>query len=79
MVPPEVEQLAKRHGMTVDEPGYVAERTIDELLKGRHEIQFGGLMEQAATWAERYCPWLMSLVWRVAMTPEIIAASDYDE
>ena len=35
MVPSQVEQLAKQHGMTVDTPDYVAEHTIDELLEGQ--------------------------------------------
>ncbi len=80
MVPSHVERIVEqRYGRSVDTPDYVAEHTIDGLLKGRHEIQFGGTIEQAATWAERHFPWLMSLVWRAFMTPEIIAASDYGE
>jgi short-subunit dehydrogenase len=79
MVPPHVERLVKQYGLSVDTADYVAEHTVDGLLKGRREIQFGGLIVQMATWAERHFPWLMSLVWRAAMTPEIIAASDYGE
>lgn len=63
----------------VDNPHYVAERTIDGILKGERQIAFGGAPMRSAIWLDRHFPALMDLFWRATITPETIAAFDEDQ
>lgn len=73
MVPPAMEARLKSMGMSVDTSEYVAERTIEGLLKNEDEILFGGLPIRLTAWVERHFPVLVSLVIRYFVTPEMIA------
>lgn len=73
MLSPAIQDYVRNLGFTVDTPQYVAEHTIDELLKGEQEIWFGGFTTRAVAWLERHVPFLSTLVQRALITPEVIA------
>jgi len=75
MVPLPLEQRLRKMGFTVDTAEYVADRTVEGLLDGKSQIIFGGLNAYLGIWLERYCPLLITLYWRTALTPEFIALS----
>jgi hypothetical protein len=45
------------------------------MLKGEHEVYFGGLVMRASAWLERHLPLVQEVVLRATVTPEVIAAS----
>jgi short-subunit dehydrogenase len=73
MLSPVIQDYVRDLGLTVDTPHYVAERTIDALLKGEQEIWFGGFTTRAFAWLERHLPFVSTLVQRSLITPEVIA------
>lgn len=73
MVSPVFQDYLRSVGFTVDTPQYVAEHTIDELLKGEQEIQFGGFATHALAWLERHLPFFSTLAQRTLITPEVLA------
>lgn len=76
MVPPPVEQAAREMGFGVDAPDFVAERTIDGILQGQHEILFGDQLARAGAWLFRHFPLLGDMATRFAVTPKILAQLD---
>ncbi|PJF37145.1 MAG: oxidoreductase [Candidatus Thermofonsia Clade 1 bacterium] len=73
MLSPVIQDYVRNLGFTVDTPYYVAEHTIDALLKGEQEIWFGGFTTRAVAWLERHVPFLSTLLQRWLITPEVIA------
>ncbi len=73
MVPSEVEGLVARYGLPVEHPDYVAERAVLGLVRGEKEIILGGVMARLGILAERYAPLLLSVYWRLWMTPEWVS------
>lgn len=73
MLSPAIQDYVRDLGFTVDTPHYVAEHTIDELLKGEQEIWFGGFTTRAFAWLERHLPFVSTLAQRALITPEVIA------
>jgi len=73
MLSPVIQDYVRDIGLTVDTPHYVAEHTIDELLKGEQEIWFGGFTMRMFAWLERHLPFVSTLVQRSLITPEVIA------
>jgi short-subunit dehydrogenase len=71
LVPPEI--LATVRDM--DTPEFVAERTIDGLLKNLDNVYFGTAMTRGAMWCERHLPRVMNLYWRMQMTPQYLERS----
>ncbi len=76
MLSPLVQDYVRDLGFTIDTPQYVAEHTIDELLKGEQEIWFGGFAVRAFAWLERHLPFFSTLLQRALITPEIIALTE---
>ncbi|MFQ3535755.1 MAG: SDR family oxidoreductase [Aggregatilineales bacterium] len=76
MLSPVVQDYVRDLGFIVDTPQYVAEHTIDELLKGEQEIWFGGFSTRAIAWLERHLPFISTLVQRALVTPEVIALTE---
>jgi short-subunit dehydrogenase len=70
MVPPEVEGLVARYGLPVEHPDFVAERAVLGLVRGENEIILGGALARLGILVERHAPLLMSIYWRLWMTPE---------
>ena len=70
MVPPEVEGLVARYGLPVEHPDFVAERAVLGLVRGENEIVLGGALARLGILVERHAPLLMSIYWRLWMTPE---------
>jgi short-subunit dehydrogenase len=75
IVTPEMEKALTALGEHIDTAEHVAERTIDGLYLGEHDIIFGGPVERVGMWIERHFPALMNLVWRARLTPQFIAMS----
>jgi short-subunit dehydrogenase len=73
MLSPAIQDYVRGIGLSVDTPHYVAERTIDGLLKGEQEIWFGGFTMRLFAWLERHLPFVSTLVQRSLITPEVIA------
>lgn len=73
MITPEVEGLVARYGLPVEHPDFVAERAVLGLVRGEHEIILGGLLARLGILAERYAPLLLSVYWRLWMTPEWVS------
>lgn len=73
MVAPAMQDYVREMGLTVDTPHYVAERTIDGLLKGEQEILFGGTVMLVGAWLERHFPLLSTLAQRYIFTPDLMA------
>lgn len=76
MLRPAAERWARELGVTVDTPDYIAERCIAALLKGQHEVVFGGPPVQALLFLEQHFPALADLAWRALLTPNAIAAHE---
>jgi len=74
MVSSDHADLMRSAGFTIDTVEYVAERTLDGLLKGKTEIVFGGIVERAAIWCERHLPLLSTVIQRFITTPQFFAA-----
>lgn len=74
MVSSDHADLMRSVGFTIDTVEYVAEGTLDGLLKGKTEIVFGGLIESAAIWCERHFPLLSTAIQRIITTPQFFAA-----
>lgn len=72
---PRLERWVKQMGLPIEAPEYVAERTIDGLLKFQTEVYFGGAAMRFAMWLDRHCPRLADLLFRLILTPEQIAAA----
>lgn len=73
MITPEVEELVGRYGLPVEHPDFVAERAVLGLVRGEHEIVLGGVLARLGILAERYAPLLLSIYWRLWMTPEWVS------
>ena len=57
----------------LDTPEFVAEQTIDGMLKDRDDVYFGSFAERLELWGDRHLPHLMNLYWRMKMTPQYLA------
>jgi short-subunit dehydrogenase len=75
MISPEAQNFMVDSSAQVDSPDFVAERTIEGLLRGEREIYFGGSKLRSGFWLERHLPALMDLYFRLTTTPENIALS----
>ncbi len=73
MITPEVEELVPRYGLPVEHPDFVAERAVLGLVRGENEIILGGPLARLGILAERYAPLLLSLYWRLWLTPEWVS------
>jgi short-subunit dehydrogenase len=76
MVEPHVQQWAKKSGFIIDTPDYVAEHSIDGLLKGEREIWFGGSFMRFTAWMEQHWPRLADFVMARAVPPSAMAVYD---
>ncbi|HEX3049302.1 MAG TPA: SDR family NAD(P)-dependent oxidoreductase [Aggregatilineaceae bacterium] len=74
MIPTALIDLLERRGFRIYTPDEVAERAILGLVHGENEVIIGDWMVRLGIWVERYAPILLRLYWRLAMTPEWIAA-----
>jgi short-subunit dehydrogenase len=68
MVPADVQARLRQ----IDTPEFVAERTIDALLKAMPNVIFGGYEARIGLWTERHLPRLLNLYWRMQMTPKYL-------
>jgi short-subunit dehydrogenase len=73
MISPGMERSLKASGFQFDTPEYVAEHTLDAVLKGAREVYFGGLLEWAGAWADQHFPRLMDVYFRLTTTPDSYA------
>jgi len=78
MVTPEMENFVKRVGITIDSADYVAEHTIDGILKGQREIVFGDGLVRLYAWIDRHFSAAADWGWRYVLTPELLADADRD-
>jgi short-subunit dehydrogenase len=76
LLQPATERWARELGVTVDTPDFIAEQCISALLKGQHEVIFGGFPVRALMFLERHLPALATMVWRALLTPDAIAAHE---
>jgi short-subunit dehydrogenase len=76
MVRPELERIATMTSGGLDSPSYIAERTIDAMLRGKEEVLFGGAVSFALAFLQRHFPMLSSWMNRYVFTPNLI--SDFD-
>lgn len=74
MIDGPMEQWLLEAGTQVDTIEAVAEGTIDGILKGRHDIVFGGLLAKTGVIVERLFPPLVTAYVRSMVTPDMIAA-----
>ncbi len=73
MISPEIEDLVRRYGYTVQEADEVAERIVLGLVHGDREIVLGGWFEKIGLLGERYAPFLVRLYWKLWFTPEWVS------
>ncbi len=73
IINPEVAKVLKAWGEPIDTPELVADYTLEGMLKGQHDIYFGGWRPRIGAWLDRHLPWLLNLYLRATVTPEYIA------
>lgn len=76
LVTSETRQWLHKTGFSIDTPQYVVERTLDGMLKHRHNVLFGGQVTAISLWFHRHFPRLGDLGVRAFMTPEVMALND---
>lgn len=74
MVPSVMQDKLRELGITVFSAAYIAERTIDGLLKDQHELLLVDGTLRIGIWLERHFPLLSSITQRFIFTPDFIAA-----
>jgi len=74
MLTPETREVLLRYGYLIDAGDHVAERAVNGLVAGRHEVSIGGPLEMLGPYVERYAPFFLRLYWRIFMREEWIDA-----
>src|SRR5690606_41383934 len=52
MLTPETREVLLRYGYHIDDVDHVAERAVNGLVAGRHEVSIGGLLEMLGPYVE---------------------------
>jgi short-subunit dehydrogenase len=68
LVTPEIRERVGK----IDEPAIIAERTIEGMLRGEHEIVFGDFLTRFGVFIERHCPALVDVYWRSELSPQYL-------